>query len=159
MPKTTAPPKPAPVKRRFTAIELGIIGAIIVLLLIVVIPVVTDDSGDPAKEKEITLVQDAVRRYRQDTGSYPTFATVAAPGKEAVGPWVDGGLAGQNSSPAHAGVNFEAKAARGEQTVAFVPDYLALRPRYAGDIASDGTARWRIAADGGVSIELDGRSY
>ncbi|MBM4406032.1 MAG: hypothetical protein FJ039_07615 [Chloroflexi bacterium] len=159
MPKMTAPPKPAPVKRRFTAVEIGVISAIVVLLLIVVIPVVLDDSRDPVKEKEVTLVQDAIRRYKQETGVYPTFATVAAPGKEAASPWVDGGAPAQNSSPAHAGINFEAKATRGDQTVSFVPDYISLRPRYAGDVANDGTRRWRIAADGGVTIELDGRSY
>ena len=155
----TASPKPAPVKRRFTAVEIGVISAIALLLIIVVVPVILDDSGDPVKEREITLVQDAVRRYRQETGVYPTLATVAAPGKEAVSAWVAGRLPSENSSPAHAGINFEAKATRGDQTISFVPDYLAVRPRYAGDVANDGTTRWRIAKDAGVTIELDSRSY
>ncbi len=147
-------------KRRFTIVELllaltvaGIVAAIVSAIVL--------GSEDPAQTLHLTQVQEGVRRFQAETGSYPTYGATPAPGQTPVAIWVAGHLPSAESVPAYAGIDFGAKAAKTGQPspVALAPDYVKEQPRHAGEAAQDGTKRWRIDKDGTVSIELDGRSY
>lgn len=148
-------------RRRFTLVEVVVVGAIAALLAGIAIPIVLDDDENTEQARAVAQVQEAVRRYHADTNVYPTFGATPAPQQTPSAIWVAGGLPSLQATPAFAGIDFNAKAARpGRQVpVAFVPDYLKQKPRYAGDAAADGTQRWRIDKDGNVRVELDGRSY
>ncbi len=150
-----------PVRRRVTLVELLIVIVIAAVLAAIAVPVFLDDSEDPALLADLRLVQDAVRRYHTETGAHPTYAPPQDPSQPQANPWLAGDLPSADWDPAHAGIDFAAEAVRNRDgvRVRFLPDYLAERPRHAGETASDGTRRWRVDRLGNVSIELDGRSY
>ena len=148
-----------PYRRRVTIVEAAVVMAMVVVLVIVVLPVVFDDSENTSQVQDLATVQAAVRLYNAETNAFPSFATVARPGQDLVAPWVAGSLPEPASVPNQAGLDFDAVALRNDAAVRFFPDYLREKPRHAGEVALDGTARWRIAADGAVAIQLDGRSY
>ena len=149
-----------PVRRRFTVVELLVVVSLLALLAIIAVPVLRDNEIGQAQEQAERQVQDAVRRYTFDTHAYPTLAPPEAL-EPVTDPWQPGSLPSVNSVPPYAGLNFDApaiKLALG-QTVRLVPDYMAKRPKYATEAASDGTQRWRIDAEGNVRVQMDGRSY
>ena len=148
-----------PYRRRFTLVEGAVVIGLVILLVVVVLPVVFDESENTDQVRDLAAVQEAVRRYRAETGAYPSFAAAARPGQTLVDPWVAGELPNPGAVPAQAGLDFDAVALRGGVAVRFFPDYLRERPRHADERALDGGARWRIDAEGSVLIQLDGRSY
>jgi hypothetical protein len=147
-------------RRRITVVELLVVAAIAGLFAAIAIPILLGDEESP-QAAGVAAVQDAVRRYQADTGSYPTFGATPVPNQPPVNIWLAGRLPSADSSPAYAGIDFDAKAARAGQqaTVTFTPDYVKTKPRHAGEAAADGTQRWRLDRDGAVTVQLDGRSY
>ena len=147
-----------PVKRRFTVIELAVSSAMIALLAIIAIPVLKDNSLGQARDAAERSVQYAVRRYYFDTHAYPTLGS---PPSVVDDPWQVGSLPTSKSAGHYAGISFDAGAIKLDtgRPVKLSPDYLATRPKYAGDVAADGTARWRIDSQANVRIDLDGRSF
>ncbi|MSQ26137.1 MAG: hypothetical protein EXR49_07750 [Dehalococcoidia bacterium] len=148
-------------RARFTLIELLIVAALAALLIAIILPVALDKGVDKAQLTAITAVQDAIRRYKADTGSYPTLGPVAATGQTPVSPWNAGDLPAIASVPRFAGIDFSARAFKtGTDTaVPFHPDYIKERPRHDSEVASDATQRWRIDATGAAILHMDGRSY
>ena len=154
---TTEPP----LKRRFTIVEVAVVTAIVALLAGIAVPVFLNRGEDPTLTGDTSRVQEAVGRYRDDTGVYPTFSPSPGPGQTPSNPWTAGGIPGPDSVPAFAGIDFDATANKPgqDEPVRFSPDYLEKKPRHAGEASADGTRRWRIDSGGNVSINLDGRSY
>ncbi|MBI3743811.1 MAG: hypothetical protein HY261_05920 [Chloroflexi bacterium] len=148
-------------KRRFTIVELAVIAALAGLLIAIIVPVVTSSGENTDQTRDIAAVQEAVRRYQADTGVWPSRDAVAPPTEPASNPSMAGELPKSSSVPKFAGINWDTSAAlkSGGKTVTFAPDYLPVRPRYADDFAKDNTRRWRLDRSGGVSVEMDGRSY
>ncbi len=120
-----------------------------------------DTTIDPQMAEDLRDVQDAVRRFHFDTGAYPTFGPAPSNDEPSVKPWNPGVLPAQDSKPAFAGINYDADAVRkdNQRTVKLYRDYMQELPRYPRDFAQDNTRRWRVDAEGNVSIEMDGRSY
>lgn len=146
---------------RFTLVEVLIVGALAALLIAIIIPVARNKGEDKAQLAAITVVQDALRRYQADTGSYPTLGPVAAAGQTPLNLWNAGDLPSSASVPRHAGIDFSARAFKTgtETTVRFYPDYVKVRPIHDAEVAADGTPRWRLDHTGAVVLQLDGRSY
>lgn len=161
MTSNTRLPAARTLRPRFTLIELLIVAALAGLLIAIIVPVALDKGEDKAQFTAITTVQDAVRRYKADTGSYPTSGPVAAPGQTPVNPWNAGDLPATASVPRFAGIDFSARAFKtGTDTaVRFFPDYARERPRHDSEVAADATQRWRIDATGAAILQMDGRSY
>lgn len=151
---------PQPGRRRITIVELVVVLAIAALLAAIVVPVVVSSDENTDRAQAIANVQEAVRRYHAQTDSYPTFGATPAPERTPTGIWVAGRIPSLRSMPPFAGVDFDASIVSEQRDrLTFFPDFIQEKPRHAGDAAEDGTQRWRIAQDGGVSIELDDRSY
>lgn len=148
-----------PHRRRFTIAEAALVIGFVILLVVVVLPVVFDKSENTDQVQDLKAVQEAVRRYRAETGAYPSFAAVARPGQSLSDPWVAGEIPKPGAVPSEAGLDFDAVALRRGVAVRFVPNYLGEKPRHADERALDGAPRWRIDAEGSVLIRLDGRSY
>lgn len=151
----------AETRRRFTIIEVAVIAAIAALLLAIVVPVALNKATNQAQVDDVSAVQAAVRDYAAQFNSYPTFGPALGDGQSATAPWTAGQLPAEGSVPKHAGIDFSASALRaGQQNrVRFSPDVLSALPRHAGEVAADGTQRWRIDHNGTISVEMDGRSF
>lgn len=149
-----------PGRRRITIVELVVVLVIAALLAAIIVPVVVGSDENTDRAQAIADVQEAVRRYHAQTDSYPTFGATPAPDRTPTDIWVAGRIPSLRSIPPYAGVDFDASVAveQGER-LTFFPDFIQEKPRHAGDAAEDGTQRWRLAQDGGVSIEMNGRSY
>ena len=111
-----------PYRRRFTLVEGAVVIGLVILLVVVVLPVVFDESENTDQVRDLAAVQEAVRRYRAETGAYPSFAAAARPGQTLVDPWVAGELPNPGAVPAEAGLDFDAVALRGGVAVRFFPE-------------------------------------
>ena len=149
-----------PGRRRVPTVALVVVLVIAARLWAIRGAVVVGRHGATAAPQAIADVQEAVRRYHAQTDSYPTFGATPQPDRTPTDIWVAGRIPSLRSIPPYAGVDFDASVA-GEQgeRLTFFPDFIQEKPRHGGDAADDGTQRWRLAQDGGVSIELNGRSY
>ena len=147
-----------PPRRRFTYVELIVVGVIVAILVAIVVPVALD-SDDSQRARDLAEIQEAIRRYQADTGAFPTFGPSPLPEETPSNPWVEGRLPQDDSTPPFAGIDFRATAAREAGTVQFSPDYIDEPPRHANEVAQDGTRRWRIDASGTVTVVMDERSY
>ena len=66
-------------RRRVTIIEIVVVLAVAALLAGIVIPIVLDDDTDLERAQALAEVQDAVRRYRTQFDTYPTFGATPSP--------------------------------------------------------------------------------
>ncbi|MBF8299104.1 MAG: hypothetical protein HW397_153 [Dehalococcoidia bacterium] len=152
----------APMRRRFTIVELMVVVTLVGLLAFLAVPVLRDNGTDGVRASDQQIVQDALRLYHLETAAYPTHGPPAElPAEALVEPWSPGSIPTDTSSPIFAGLNFDAVAIKTAslQPVSLYPDYLRERPKYTDVLAADGTHRWRIDSKGDVHIEMDGRSY
>ncbi len=154
---TSAPPK----RRRFTVVEVLVVAALAALLLAIVVPVAFAKDTNPAQVAAIESVQEGVRKYYARFKSYPTFGPISGPAQSAASPWTAGQAPAADSVPKYAGIDFSASAVVEGQAerVRFSAEMLESLPRHAGEVAADGTQRWRIDHNGTVSVEMDGRSF
>ena len=150
-----------PARRRFTIVELLIVVAIAAVLAGIAVPIILDTSEGSTLARDTELVREAIRKYRLETGVYPTFGATLEPDQTGTNIWAPGAIPSLDSLPPFAGIDFRAQASRsGDGTrVQFSPDFLKEKPRHSDTIATDGTRRWRIDSRGGISVEMDGRSY
>lgn len=148
-----------PARRRVTIVEVVVAGAAVLLFALIVIPLFQKNGSGEAKALAERDVQGAVLRYYTDTHVYPTFGL--PPNSEIPDPWQAGSLPSVGSSIQFAGLNFDAVSIRlgSGQNVRLYPDYLQKKPKYMTDVSADGIRRWRIDAQGKVTLELNGRSY
>lgn len=147
-------------QKRITIVEVTIVLAIVGFLAAIAAPVLLDNTSDPTQVQDTETLIDAVRKYRMETGVYPTFGATPAPAQIATYSWEAGEIPSEHSTSRFAGINPEAEAIDGKgMRISFGQKYLTAGLRHIGDTANDGTQRWRIDHRGNVRIELDNRSY